>query len=431
MRYDPIDSQLFTANRKRFMEHMKPNSIAVFHSNDIYPTSGDGTMPFKQHSDIFYLTGVDQEDSVLLLYPDSPEEGMKEVLFLKETNEHIAIWEGNKLDKEQATNTSGIENVQWVQDFDKAFRTVVFEAEHIYLTTNEHLRAASTAMIETRDDRFRKSCMAQFPLHKYERSAPILHNIRAIKSPLEVALIQEACNITEKGFRRLLDFVKPGVMEYEIEAELSHEFLRNRSKGFAYEPIIASGFSACVLHYLSNNKPCKDGDALLMDIGAEYANYASDMTRVIPVNGKFTELQGKVYDAVHHVMKEAIKMLVPGNNLVDYTAEVGRIMEGQLIDLGLLKKHEVAKQDPKSPLYKKYFMHGVSHHLGVNVHDYGNKFHTFEAGMVFTCEPGIYIREESLGIRLENDILITENGPVDLMSSIPVNREEIEDLMNR
>lgn len=431
MRYDPIDSSLFIENRKRFASQMKPNSVAIFHSNDIMPTSADGTMPFKQHSDIFHLTGVDQEESVLFLFPDAKEDSMKEVLFVRETNEHIAVWEGHKLTKEEATQVSGIETVMWVQSFESVLRTQVFEAEHIYLPTNEHLRAGGLAAIETQIDRFRKRCMEIFPLHEYERAAPIMHRIRAIKSPIEVALIQEACHITEKGFRRLLDFVKPGVWEYEVEAELAHEFLRNRSRGFAYDPIIASGASSCVLHYISNNRQCKDGDLLLMDVGAEYANYSSDMTRCIPVSGRFTDRQKAVYNAVLRTMQAAKAMLLPGNNLTDYTKEVSALVEKELIDLGVLDKHDVAKQDPKNPLYKKYFMHGVSHHLGIDVHDYGNKHHKFEAGMVFTCEPGIYLLDESIGVRLENDILITEHGPVDLMQSIPVEVEEIEELMNK
>jgi Xaa-Pro aminopeptidase len=430
MRYQAIDSRLFAENRAHFAQHLRPNSVAVFHSNDILPTSADGTMPFRQHSDIFYLSGIDQEESVLLLFPDNPNESHREVLFVRETSETIAIWEGHKLSKQEATEASGIGTVYWAHEFDSVFRSMVFDAEHIYLNTNEHLRAGGTADVETRDDRFRKSCMAQFPLHRYERSAPILHRLRAVKAPLEVALLQHACDITEKGFRRLLPFVRPGVWEYEIEAELAHEFLRNRSRGFAYDPIIASGASSCVLHYISNDRQCQDGDVLLLDIGAEYANYNADLTRVLPVNGRFSPRQRQVYKAVHRAMQYAISLLVPGNNLTDYTQEVSKFIEQELIGLGLLDKHDVAKQDPKNPLYRKYFMHGVSHHLGLNVHDYGHKRHAFEAGMVFTCEPGIYIREEGIGIRLENDLLITDHGPVDLMRNIPLDIDEIESLMN-
>jgi Xaa-Pro aminopeptidase len=302
------------------------------------------------------------------------------------------------------------------------------QAEYVYLNKNEHARASTP--VETRDDRFRKWCMEKYPLHEYRRVAPLSTSLRAIKSTLEVELIQTACNITESGFRRVLEFVKPGVMEYEIEAEFLHEFIRSRSKGFAYEPIIASGFDSCVLHYVNNNKECLDGDILLMDVGAEYANYASDMTRCIPVNGKFTKRQKDVYNAVLRVMRESTNMLRPGTIHEEYHKEVGKIMESELIGLGLLDKHDVAKQDPKNPLYRKYFMHGTSHHLGLDVHDVEDRNRPFEAGMVLTCEPGIYIREESLGIRLENDILITESGPVDLMKNIPIEADEIEDLMN-
>lgn len=430
MRYDKIDSQLFINNRESFAQQMKPNSVAIFHSNDIMPKSADGTMPFIQHSDMFYLTGVDQEESILVIFPDAKEEQYKEMLFVKETSDLIAIWEGHKLSKSEATEVSGIQSVYWNHQFDGMLRQVIFEAEHIYLPTNEHLRAGPLAVIETQADRFLKRCKELFPLHEYERAAPILHKIRAIKSPLEVAMIQEACTITEKGLRRLLDFVRPGVWEYEIEAELSHEFIRNRSRGFAYDPIIASGFSSCVLHYVSNNQQCKDGDILLMDFGAEYGNYSSDLTRCLPVNGRFSDRQKAVYTAVLNSMKFAKTLLVPGNNLADYTKEVAQFIESELITLGLLDKTDVKNQDPKNPLYRRYFMHGISHHLGLDVHDYGNKYHKFESGMVFTCEPGIYIREESLGIRLENDLVITDQGPVDLMANIPLEVEEIEDLMN-
>ena len=392
------------------------------------PTSADGTMPFRQATDIFYLSGIDQEESILLIYPDAKDESHREILFLRETSEEIEIWEGHKYTREEARQTSGIQAIYWISDFKKIFTTLVFEAEHIYLDTNEHIRA--TVEVETRDLRFLKWCREQYPLHKYERSAPIMHALRAVKSEAEVALIRKACEITEKGFRRLLPFIKPGVMEYEIEAELIHEFIRNRSKGFAYEPIIASGSNACVLHYIENNKPCKDGDILLMDVGAEYANYNSDLTRCVPVNGRFTARQKQVYNAVLRVMKEAKQMLRVGNNWIDYHKEVGKVMEGELIGLGLLDKTDVKNQNPNQPLYKRYFMHGTSHHLGLNVHDYGNKYHVFEAGMVFTCEPGIYIREESLGIRLENDLLITRDGNEDLMATIPLEAEEIEELMN-
>ena len=427
MRYKQIDNQLFIGNRKRFTEKLKPASLAIFNSNDIMPTNADGHMKFKQNSDIFYLSGIDQEDSILLIYPDAKDGVHKEVLFLKETSELIEIWEGHKYTKEEAKSTSGIQKIYWLKDFPAVFKSLAVEVDHIYLNTNEHVRAVIE--VETRDARFNNWCRKEYPLHKFERSAPIMHDLRAIKSQLEIDLIQHACDITEKGFRRLLSFVRPGVWENEIEAELSHEFLMNRSEGFAYTPIIASGYNACVLHYIENSRQCKNGDAILLDVAAEYANYNSDLTRCLPVSGKYTKRQKDVYNAVLRVMKGATKMLVVGNNINDYHREVGNMMEEELIKLGLLNATEVKKQNPDSPLYKKYFMHGTSHFLGLDVHDVGNRFRKFEAGMVFTCEPGIYIREESLGIRLENDILITAKGPHDLMANIPIEAEEIESLM--
>lgn len=428
MKYLPIDKQLFIGNRRRFAAAMKPNSLAVFNSNDVLPTNADGSLKFKQSSDIFYLSGIDQEESILLIYPDAKDGVHKEVLFLKETNEHIAIWEGHKLTKEEAKNASGIEKIYWLNEFNTIFRSLMAEAEHVYLNTNEHVRAVVET--ETREARFVQWCMKHYPLHQYERSAPLMHKLRAIKQDAEIALIQQACNITEKGFRRLLSFVKPGVWEYEIEAELIHEFTRNRSNGFAYTPIIASGYNSCVLHYIDNAQQCKNGDILLLDVAAEYANYNSDLTRAIPVNGKYTQRQKDVYNAVLRVMKAATKMLVPGTLMADYQKEVGHLMEEELIKLNLLKAEDVKKQNPDAPLYKKYFMHGTSHYLGLDVHDVGNRYRRFEAGMVFTCEPGIYIREESLGIRIENNILITEKGPQDLMKNIPIEAEDIEGLMS-
>jgi len=428
MRYATIDQQIFIENRKKFRAMLKPNSVAIFHSSDIMPTSADGHFPFKQHSDILYLSGIDQEESILVILKDSKEEAYTEILFLKETNEMIAVWEGEKLSKEQATAISGIENIYWLKNFETILQQIVFDAEHIYLNTNEHLRADTQT--ETRDDRFRRNCMQKYPLHKYERIAPIMHYLRAVKSEGEIDLLREACRITELGFRRLLPFVREGVWEYEIEAELIHEFIRNRSMGFAYTPIIASGASACILHYIENNKICNKGDVILLDVAAEYANYNADLTRCLPVSGRFTKRQKEVYAAVLRVMKEAKQLLAVGNNWNKYHEEVGKIMESELIGLGLLDKHEVAKQNPKQPLYKKYFPHGTSHHLGLNVHDYGNKYQTFTEGMVFTCEPGIYIPAEGLGIRLENDVVIRKNGVEDLMATIPIEIEEIESLMN-
>lgn len=430
MKYHPISNKLFTKNRAKFVAQMKPKSLAVFNSNDIFTTGADSTMPFEQHSDIFYLSGVDQEESILLLFPDAMDKAHREVLFVRETNEHIAIWEGAKLTKEQATKTSGVKTVYWLSDFDKVFFDLMTEADTIYFNTNEHYRQA--VELESREARFIKSVKDKFPAHSWAKSFPIMQNIRGVKEPEEIELLQTACNITEKGFRRILEFVKPGVMEYEIEAEYMHEFLRNRSKGFAYTPIIGSGFNACVLHYIENNQACKDGDMLLMDVGAEYANYSSDMTRTIPVNGRFTDRQRAVYNAVNRVKDEATKMLVPGTIWADYHVEVGKIMTSELLGLGLLDKADVQSEDPKWPAYKKYFMHGTSHHIGLDTHDYGELKTPMKANMVFTVEPGIYIQEENMGIRLEDDVVIQETGePINLMKSIPIEADEIEDLMNK
>lgn len=427
MRYEPINPELFIFNRQNFARHLQRSSLAVFHSNDIMPTNADGTMAFRQNNDLLYLSGIDQEESILLLFPDAKDERNREILFVRETNDHILTWEGYKLTKEQARQVSGIKKVYWTSEFKQVFNSLMAEAENVYLNTNEHLRAA--VEVETREARFIKWCQQTYPLHTYKRSAPIMHQLRAIKSPIEIELIKKACSITEKGFLRLLQFIKPGVMEYEIEAEIYHEFLRHRSRGPAYGSIIASGANACILHYVDNNRECKDGDVLLMDFAAEYANYASDLTRSVPVNGTFTKRQKEVYNAVLHVFKTARNMLVPGNTLDQYHAFVGTVMQHELIKLGLLQESDVKNQDPDNPLYKKYFMHGTSHFLGLDVHDVGNKYRPFEAGMVFTCEPGIYIREEGLGIRLENDILVTANGPVDLMENIPLEADDIERLM--
>ncbi len=430
MKYHLIDNQLFIKNRKKFTAQMKPKSIAVFNSNDIFTTGADSTLPFYQHRDIFYLSGVDQEESILLLFPDALDKKHREILFVKETNEHIAIWEGAKLTKTKATKTSGIETVYWLKEFDKVFFDLMTEAETIYFNTNEHYRQAIE--LESREDRFIKSVKDKFPAHNWAKSFPILQSIRGVKEPEEIELLQTACSITEKGFRRILGFVKPGVMEYEIEAEFMHEFLRNRSKGFAYTPIIGSGYNACVLHYIENNKPCKDGDMLLLDVGAEYANYSSDMTRTIPVNGRFTDRQKAVYNAVYRVKEEATKMLVPGTIWAEYHKEVGKIMTSELLGLGLIDKADVQNEDPNWPAYKKYFMHGTSHHMGLDTHDYGALKTPMKANMVFTVEPGIYIPKENMGIRLEDDVVIQEKGtPFNLMRNIPILADEIEDLMNQ
>ncbi|AOW21354.1 aminopeptidase P family protein [Urechidicola croceus] len=430
MKYLAIDNNLFIKNRKKFTSKMKPNSLAIFNSNDIYPISADSTLPFAQHRDIFYLSGVDQEESILVIFPEAPKKEHREILFLRETNEHIAIWEGEKLTKEKAFETSGIKSVFWLKDFDKVLFEIMTQVENVYLNTNEHYR--SNVETETREDRFIKMCKKKYPAHTYLRSQPILQRLRSIKEPEEIALIQKACDITEKGFRRVLNFTKPNVWEYEIEAEFIYEFTRNRSNGFAYTPIIASGYNANVLHYIENNQQCKDGDIILMDVGSSYGNYASDMTRSIPVSGKFTDRQKDVYNAVLRVKKAAAKMLVPRTIWADYHIEVGKLMTQELIGLGLLTKEDIKNEDPSWPAYKKYFMHGTSHHMGLDTHDYGILTEPMQAGMVFTVEPGIYIPEENLGIRLEDDYVIQEKGePINLMANIPLEIEEIEALMNK
>ena len=409
---------------------MKPNSLAIFNSNDIYPTSPDGTMPFEQHRDIFYLSGVDQEESVLMLFPDCPNHELREVLFVRETNDHIAVWEGEKLTKEAAFATSGIKSVFWLQELEKVLFEMASYCDIFYINTNEHYRAKVET--ETREDRFTKWLLAKYPAHAVAKSNPILQRLRSVKDAIELDLMQQACNITEKGFRRLLHFVKPGVWEYEVEAELLHEFVRNRSKGFAYTPIIASGNNANVLHYVENNQECKAGDLLLLDVAAEYANYKSDLTRTIPVSGRFSERQKAVYNAVNQVKKEATKLLVPGTLWKEYHVEVGKIMTSELLQLGLIDKADVQNEDPKWPAYKKYFMHGTSHHIGLDTHDYGLLHEPMTANMVFTVEPGIYIPKEGFGIRLEDDVVIQEKGPpFNLMQNIPIEADEIEDLMNQ
>ena len=390
------------------MGQMKPGSIAIFNSNDIYPISADSMMPFQQHRDIFYLSGVDQEESILLLFPDAMNKKYQEVLFVRETNEHIAIWEGAKLTKSRATEVSGIKTVHWLSDFEKIFFDLMTEAETIYFNTNEHYRQAVET--QTREDRFISKCKADYPAHQWAKSNPILQKIRGVKESEEIELLQKACDITEKGFRRILSFVKPGVWEYELEAEYLHEFIRRRSKGFAYTPIIASGNNANVLHYIENNNLCNDGELILMDVGAEYANYSSDMTRTVPVNGRFSPRQKEVYQAVLKVKNAATKMLVPGTIWAEYHKEVGKIMTSELLGLGLLDKADIQNENKDWPAYKKYFMHGTSHHMGLDTHDYGELKTPMKANMVFTVEPGIYIPDEKMGIRLEDDVVIQDSG---------------------
>lgn len=427
IRYNPIAADLFVQNRARFATMLKPGAMAIINSNDEMPRSADLNFVFRQNSDLFYLTGIDQEQTTLVVFPDCPVAGHKEVLFVRRTNEHIAVWEGHKYTKDEAKAQSGIQTIYWYDEFYTVMHRLIIAASAIYYNTNENNRFASE--VEYRDLRLLKELKSKYPTHQYERCAPLLTSLREIKSDIEVEVIKHACSITEKALRRVLAFMKPGVTEYEVEAEIIHEFIKNRANGHAYSPIIASGANACVLHYNANNQECKDGDLVLMDFGCEYGNYASDLTRTIPVNGKFSPRQKDVYNAVLRVMKKAKAMLVPGNTFTEYNKEVGLAMEEELIGLGLLNADEVAKQDPAAPLYKKYFMHGTSHFMGLDVHDNGNYNNPFKAGMVFTCEPGIYIPEESIGIRIENDILVTNNGPIDLMATIPIEVDEIEALM--
>lgn len=430
MKYPQIDSKLFIENRERFIKEMKPNSIAIFNSNYEYVWNGDATHDFKQNSDIFWLSGIDQEDSILVIYPDCPIADFREALFLKQTNEHIAVWEGHKYTKEEAFETSGIKTVFWNTEYEAKIRQIVNLADNIYLPLNENNRFAYKSPYKDLD--FALEMKEKFPLHNYERTAPILHRLRSIKSDIELDLMRTAIGISKKGFERILRFTKPGVGEWQVEAELIHEYLSNRATGHSFHPIVASGASACVLHYIDNNKECKDGDLVLVDCGVDYANYVSDMTRTFPVNGRFTQRQKDVYNAVLRSMREAQKMLKAGTIWADYQKAVEGIVEKELVDLGVLSVDDIKNQDPKWPAVKKYFPHGTSHFMGVEVHDVGRYYEPMQAGMVFSCEPGIYIQEEGIGIRLENDILITENGSHDLMDEInmPLEVEEIEDIMN-
>lgn len=430
MRYEKIEQQLFVTNRDNLLKELKPNSVVVVNANDIMPTNADGTQRFRQNSDLFYLTGVDQEESRLVLCPDFPDEKYRAVLFLRETNDQIALWEGHKLTREEAREATGIQTVVWGSEFEKVFHTmmVMGNVEHVYLNTNDHYRA--DVHVESRDQRFIKWCQHKYPLHKYERLAPIMHRLRSVKSKWEITLMQKACDITEKAFRRVLRFVKPGVMEYEVEAEYAHEFLRNGSRGFAYEPIVASGPNSCVLHYIVNDQPCRDGDVLLLDVGAEYANYNADLTRTIPVNGRFTARQREVYNAVLRIQKAAMKMLKPGVLYYEYHKQIQKMTEEELINLKLIDRKDVKNQNPDKPLFMKYFAHGTSHMLGLDVHDVGSMYQKMVPGMVWTVEPGIYIREENIGVRIENNVVITDSGVLDLMKNIPIEAEEIEDIMN-
>ncbi len=427
MKYDPIENLLFKKNRIKFLAKMDSNSIAVFNSNDNYPVSADTTLPFEQHRDLFYLTGVNQEKTVLILATTGSE--VNEFLFITKPNETMMHWEGKKLNHESAYEISGINNVFWVDDLEMKVDELMLSVTTIYVNNNEHYRA--NVETETREERFNKWIKNKYSKKIFKKSNPILQRLRAVKEQIEIDLIKKACSITEKGFRRILKFVKPGVWEYEIEAEFSHEFLINRSRKFAYSPIIASGNNSNVLHYIDNNQQCKKGDLLLLDVGAEYANYSSDMTRTIPVSGKFNKRQRDVYNSVLYVKNEATKLLIPGIFWKEHHKEVGKIMTSELLKLGLLDKCDIQNQTKNNPAFKKYFTHGTSHHLGLDTHDYGDINHPIEKNNVFTVEPGIYIPEEGFGIRLEDDVVVTENSnPINLMKDIPIEIEEIEYLMN-
>jgi|TARA_B110000008_G_scaffold71352_1_gene72329 Xaa-Pro aminopeptidase len=411
------------------MAELKPKSLAVFNSNDIYPIGADSTLPFEQHRDIFYLSGIDQEESILVLFPNAYEKKQREILFIRKTDEHIAIWEGAKLTKAQANDISGIQTICWLEDFEAVFQKLSTQCDTFYFNTNEHYR--QSVETQTREDRFIKWCKKQYPAHSNAKSNPILQKLRSIKDDEEIKQLQTACDITEKGIRRLLSFLKPGIWEYELEAELVHEFLRNRSKGFAYEPIIASGMNANILHYTQNNQQCKAGELVLLDVAAEYGNYSADLTRTIPVSGVFTKRQREVYNSVLRVKNEATKLLIPGMIWKDFHLEVGKLMTSELQGLGLLDKADIQNENPESPAYKKYFMHGTAHHLGLNTHDYGLLHLPMEANMVFTVEPGIYIPHEGFGVRLEDDVVIQKSGaPTNLMKNIPIEVEDIESIMN-
>ncbi|HHY86296.1 MAG TPA: M24 family metallopeptidase [Verrucomicrobia bacterium] len=427
MRYEPIDPQLFITNRARLRSLLPPNSLVVLNANDVIPTNADGTLVPICASDLFYLTGVEQEQTILVMYPDADEAKHREILFVREPTAENQLWEGHKLTKQEARKISGIANIQWLPEFPRLFHRLMCECEHVYLNTNEHKRAVIE--VETREARFVADTLRRYPLHDYRRLAPLMHRLRSIKSDIEIALLQKACDVTGAGFRRVLGFVQPGVLECEVEAELAHEFIRHGCR-FAYPPIIGSGANACCLHYVSNSNVCRDREVLLLDVAAAYANYNADLTRTIPVNGRFTRRQRRVYDAVLRVLRQCIAGLTPGKRIRDWQKDAEQLIEKELVDLGLLTMNEIRRQDPEQPAFRKYFMHGVGHPLGLDVHDVGITTEPLQAGWVMTVEPGIYIAEEGLGVRLENDVLITADGPVDLMADIPIEAEEIEELMN-
>jgi Xaa-Pro aminopeptidase len=428
MRYQALNPQMFADHRANLTKLLLPNSLALVNTNDILPTNADGTLLLVPNSDLFYLAGTSQEETILLLYPDAHEEKMREILFLRETNERIAIWEGHKLTKEEASRVSGVKRVEWLSEFPALLHRLMCECEHVYLNSNEHKRAS--IQVETREARFVRELQARYPLHQYQRLARLLHRLRIVKSELELELLQRACALTKAGFLRVCRFLKPGVNEVEIEAEFAHEFIR-RGGGFAYPPIIASGKNSCVLHYVANDQACRKGQVLLLDVAANYANYNADLTRTVPVSGRFSRRQRQVYDAVLRVLRATCLAATPGKLHKQWQKEAEGFIQAELLELGLLKKSDIRKQDPESPALKKYFMHGVGHPLGLDVHDVGLTTEPIQPGWVLTVEPAIYIPEEGFGIRLENDIVVRSEGNVDLMADIPIEAGEIEDLIGR
>jgi len=428
MRHEPIDPQLFIANRARLAELLPPNSLVVVNANDVPPTNADGSMATPPNSDLFYLSGVEQEQSILVLYPDADDEKHRAILFLREPTSELEIWEGAKLTKEKARALTGITTVLWLAEFPRLFHRLICECDHVFLNSNEHKRAVIE--VETREARFVADVRRRYPLHDYQRLAPLLHTLRAVKSEVELGLLRKACRITADGFRRVAKFTRPGVTETEIEAEFAHEFIRQRAK-FAYLPIIASGLNACALHYIENAAVCRKGDLLLLDVAASYANYNADLTRTIPVSGRFTRRQKQVYRAVLRVLRQCIASLNPGKKTKDWQKEAEAFIEQELVDLGLLTLKQIKQQSPDNPAFRKYFMHGVGHPLGLDVHDVGLTTQPMQAGWVMTVEPAIYIREEGFAVRLENNVRLTKQGPVDLMADIPIEPDEIEALMAR
>jgi Xaa-Pro aminopeptidase len=428
MRYEAIAQSLFIKNRKKLSERINANGIAILCSNEVIPTNADGIMGFKQNSDLFYLSGIDQEETFLVISPDYPDKKNREILFIRETNEHLKIWEGEKLSKQQAREISGIETIYWSHQLEAVLKRMLCEAEFLYLNSNEH--DGRNVDFVDKSQLFNSELEKKYPLHKTERLTPLLSDLRMIKEPEEIKQIEKALEITKKGFLKIASKLRPDRYEFELEACLTHEFLLNRSRGHAFPPILASGKNSCVLHYVTNNERCIDGELILMDFGAEYANYNADITRVLPVNGRFSARQKEVYQAVLNIFHFAKSLLIPGNTMELLKIEVGKKVEQELIQLGLLSQKDIENQNPEQPLYRKYFPHSVSHSLGLDVHDTGSRFATFKPGMVLTCEPGIYIPDERIGIRLENDILLTETGNYDLCENIPLEIEAIEALFN-